>query len=205
MTNDIGNLITPPGVKKDTVPNKIRICDPLTENIIYNHNYVEYNQNLLDGYVLPNKIKIYHKAKVNPAYNATDNRNVKHGCKLKCGSVNARSVINITDLIYQYLQQNDLDLYLIVEAWCDPKNPNHMKEISKLRGPTYNCKLTPRVGRTGGGILVAYKQNLKVQKMKPPNTHTFEIMEILVQSEKRKLGLWLFTDQNLIWKRIHIL
>ncbi len=122
------------------------------------------------------------------ATRATNNRiNIKHGCRLKCGTVNARSVINKSDLIFDYMRQHSLDIYMIVEAWCDPQNPENMKVVSNIKGSTYNIKLAPRIGRTGGGILVAYKQNLKVEKMKPPKMQTCEIMEIRVQDKRKKI------------------
>ncbi len=121
--------------------------------------------------------------------NTSNVTNINYCCKLKCGSVNARSINNKADIIYEYLRENDLDLYMIVESWNDPNDPCHQKILSKIRGCTYNVKHAPRVGRAGGGCLVVYKKNLNIKKMKPPNVHTFEIMEILVQNKNKKLRL----------------
>ncbi len=109
--------------------------------------------------------------------------------KLRVGSVNSRSVNNKSDLIYQYIRELDLDLYAITETWNDPDNGEHQKVISKIRGKEYKVKLAPRLSRAGGGILLLYKGNLKVEKMKPPKIHTFEIMEVLVQNKSKKIRL----------------
>ena len=121
---------------------------------------------------------------------STQNSNdisTKHSNKLRCASVNSRSVINKWETIYEYLRGLDLDLYIIVETWCDPNNRKHQATISKITDKTYSVKHAPRVGRSGGGILVFHKKNLNIKKMKPPNTNTFEIMEILVQNKCKKL------------------
>ncbi len=115
--------------------------------------------------------------------------NRKHNRTLKCGVVNARSINNKVNTLKQYLTDNDLDIYMIVESWSDPQNPQNQKIVSKLKGNLFNAKLTPRAGRSGGGIITFFKKNLKVQKMKPPNLHTFEIMELLVQNKTKKIRL----------------
>ncbi len=119
----------------------------------------------------------------------TIGRNARHNNGLRCGSVNARSINTKPDLLYEYMRSCGLDLYMICESWSNPNRPDHQKIISHIKGSTYNCKHAPREGRAGGGIILFYKKNLKVQKMKPPKTHTFEILEILVQNNKKKIRL----------------
>ncbi len=121
--------------------------------------------------------------------NGSSNRHARHVKGLRCGSLNARSINSKPDFLYEYIRSCDLDLFMICESWVNPNRPDHQKLISQIKGSTYNSRHAPRVGRVGGGIAVFYKKNLKVQKMKPPNTHTFEIMEILVQNNKKKIRL----------------
>ncbi len=137
--------------------------------------------------------RISHRLNVNrkqsPNPNHTNKKPTFSNNKLKCGSINARSVNNKANLIYEYIRQHDLDLYMVVECWSDPCNSVHQKVLSQIKGSLYSVKLSPRVGRIGGGCLLVYKKNLNIKKMKPPKVHTFEIMEILVQNKTKKLRL----------------
>ncbi len=129
-----------------------------------------------------------HRAHINN-YTNRSRTNGKHNNRLKCCVVNARSINNKCNILKQYLTENDLDIYMIVESWNDPQNGQHQKIISKLKGNSFNVKLAPRIGRQGGGIATFFKKNLKVRKMKPPDMHTFEIMELLVQNKTKKIRL----------------
>jgi hypothetical protein len=69
---------------------------------------------------------------------------------------NAQSVKEKNGTIVDYAHESDLDLYLIVESWLDPKD---RQTIGKLKAQCYDLKQTPRIGRRGGGICALIKRH----------------------------------------------
>ena len=73
---------------------------------------------------------------------------------------NAQSVRKKIDIINDYKQEHDLDMYLIVESWL---LESEEKKIGDLEENGYKLLLTPRMNRIGGGIRVGspnFDQNL---------------------------------------------
>ncbi len=98
-----------------------------------------------------------------------------------------RSARNKTNIINEYINHNNLDIMIIVEAWLDANK--HKREIGELKGNNFELKLTPRAERIGGGLAILHKKNIQVKKCKPPECKTFEIMEILVTTTNKKLRI----------------
>ncbi len=104
--------------------------------------------------------------------------------KLKAALFNAQSLNTKIPEVSEYMKEQNLDLYMIVESWFCEKNA---KNIGKLKQGGFEMKHTPRLHRKGGGISVIYRKNLEISKVKPPTVKTCELMEILVKNKVKKL------------------
>ncbi len=104
--------------------------------------------------------------------------------KLKAAVFNAQSLNSKIPEVSEYMKEQNLDLYMIVESWYNDKNATN---INKLKQGGYEMRHTPRSQRAGGGISVIFKKNLEVSKVKTPPVKTCELMEILVKNKVKKL------------------
>jgi len=98
---------------------------------------------------------------------------------------NAQSARKKIDIINDYKQEHDLDMYLIVESWL---LESEEKKIGDLEKNGYKVLLTPRINRIGGGVMCLFKKELNIEKIEPPFTiKTMEFMELLLNFRSRKI------------------
>ncbi len=110
----------------------------------------------------------------------------KQGNKLtlKAALFNAQSLNTKIPEVSEYIKEQNLDLYMIVESWFCDKNA---RNINNLKQGGFEMRHTPRLQRKGGGISVIFRKNLEVSKVKSPPVKTCELMEILVKNKVKKL------------------
>ncbi len=77
---------------------------------------------------------------------------------------NVQSAGNKINTIADYTYEHDLDMYLIVESWL-PEDEHRKK--GDLKNNSYAIKHMPRDDRQGEGVMCLYKNELKVEKIKP--------------------------------------
>ena len=81
---------------------------------------------------------------------------VKTFAKSKCGLLNARSINNKEDSIYELITDNDLDVLALTETWC---TDNSDVSLGLVTPPGYAIAQTHRSSR-GGGVGVIYRDSL---------------------------------------------
>ena len=73
---------------------------------------------------------------------------------------NAQSLRHKTQLLNSYIDENDIDLYFIVETWL---NNDETAVIGELEdGGRFRMINNPRHGRLGGGLCCLHKTSLNV-------------------------------------------
>ena len=98
---------------------------------------------------------------------------------------NARSIGNKIETTANYLHDQDLDMYLVVESWLSEADEIR---IGDLEENGYKVKITPREDRKGGGIICIHKTELNVTKINPPfPITTMEFMEVMLTYRSRKV------------------
>ncbi len=100
------------------------------------------------------------------------------------GLWNAQSVGNKTQIVKENILEDNIDLYFLVESWL---HENSNKTIGDMCPPGYKHKQATREHKKGGGIVCIYKEHLKVQKKKPPEVTTMEILDIILTAKTKKI------------------
>ena len=100
---------------------------------------------------------------------------------------NARSVVNKTVSLYEYLSDNSCDILIITETWlrkAEGKLDHNKVTLRNLIPDSFEIKHTPRPdGRPGGGVAIIYSDaiNGKVQNCFTQKTYKqFESMSVLM-------------------------
>ena len=93
----------------------------------------------------------------------------------KVGLLNARSVCNKAILICDYILDHDFDIFCITESWLTSEED---PTLAHLIPEGYDNHLHVRANRTGGGIIIIFKEQLKLQKVKTIKFKSFEHLEV---------------------------
>ena len=80
----------------------------------------------------------------------------------ECGLLNARSINNKDDSIYELITDNDLDVLALTETWC---TNNSDVSLGLVTPPGYAIVQTHRSSR-GGGVGVIYRDSLRARTEK---------------------------------------
>ena len=94
---------------------------------------------------------------------------------LNCLLVNARSIKNKVQQLHAILHLNDIDLVAITETWL-----NASVESAEIFDSSYQVYRKDRLDRRGGGILIAFKNHLKVSSRYDLSSMSADHNEILV-------------------------
>jgi Reverse transcriptase (RNA-dependent DNA polymerase)/Endonuclease-reverse transcriptase len=109
----------------------------------------------------------------------------------RCGLLNVRYATNKAALIHDTIDTQGLDILAMVETNISHDAPAAIRDDIAPDG--FRCLHAPRVGRkkkTGGGIAMVYRNNLKVEVMKPPSQPAnFELLCAKVVSGCRRLNI----------------
>ena len=106
---------------------------------------------------------------------------------MKCGLLNARSVCNRKSvLLYDLIVEKDFDVLFITESWlkkgCDDV-------INSLLPAGYDVIKKSRKGRSGGGVMVVYKEKITLTKLKSSTKpSSFELMECELKDKDKVLN-----------------
>ena len=73
------------------------------------------------------------------------------------GLLNARSVVNKTETIVDFIKEHDLDILSITETWLQS---NDSFSACNITPDGFNLISSPRLNKRGGGIAVILKNNL---------------------------------------------
>ena len=108
----------------------------------------------------------------NPSYKDTAKvkNHIKTFAHSKCGPLNARSINNKEDSIYEPITDNDLDVLAITETWC---TANSDVSLVLVTPPGYAIVQTHRSSR-GGGVGVIYRDSLPARLEKCQKYSSFE-------------------------------
>ena len=105
----------------------------------------------------------------NPSFKHTAKvkNHIKTGAHSKCGLLNARSINNKEDSIYELITDNDLDVLALIETWC---TENSDVSLGLVTSPGYAIVQTHRSSR-GGGVCVIYRDSLRAHLKNVKNIH----------------------------------
>ena len=95
--------------------------------------------------------------------------------------LNARSIINKTLQIKDFVVDKNIDILALTETWLKPDDRSDytIRDIS----PTgYAFVHTPRPNGNGGGVGLLYRKNLKMEQIKSDPFKSFEFKELLLHS-----------------------
>ena len=115
---------------------------------------------------------------------------LKTGSYTNAALWNARSMINKTADVCDFILSEKLDLLTITEAWLkgDSRDDPTIADINNTL-PDYNIITHARIGKKGGGICVIYRKGFKAT-YKSHNFSTFECLEVsLTSGQKNPLKL----------------
>lgn len=79
--------------------------------------------------------------------------------KINLHYFNARSCLNKTDLIHDYVLSNDVDILFITETWLQPSGDE--PAVAAMTPPSYKFISKPRQERRGGGVAVMYRASFE--------------------------------------------
>ena len=110
---------------------------------------------------------------------------------LRIATLNARSVRNKDQLLFQELTDNNIDVGLITETWLkDTQEDEAWVNQSALQQNSYKTWLHNRPNdQHGGGLALIHKKHIPIKEIRKGSTPTIEY------------GIWKATVQN---KAIHL-
>ena len=112
--------------------------------------------------------------------------NTSAASQLKCGLINCQSIRNKTIDINTLIVENCFDLLFVTETWLQERNPALVAEMTPS---THSFISNPRINRTGGGVGVFVRKNIKTIKVvKSPNFTTFEYITITLNTANRNIS-----------------
>ncbi|GFR92601.1 ATP-dependent DNA helicase [Elysia marginata] len=94
---------------------------------------------------------------------------------IKVGLINARSVCNKAALIFDYLTENDFDIFLITETWVQN---NDEPILAQVVPEGYDYLVQCLHGNSGGDIMVVFKDNFNMKKAEAIQCKSFELIEV---------------------------
>ena len=98
--------------------------------------------------------------------------------KINIGVFNSRSLCNKTAGVFEILQDNSIDVCFLSETWL---RKNDAAKLSEIKDYGFNMLHQSRPGK-GGGVAVAFKRNLNIQRCKFQSYKSFEHMECVLDS-----------------------
>ena len=98
--------------------------------------------------------------------------------KTNIGLINAQSVRNKTDILHEYILEQNLDLCCFVETWLK-ENDDWL--IKQLTPNGFDILHHDRKGKTGGGVAVLFKTEYKARLENFPDYSSFEYISIVLQ------------------------
>ena len=95
---------------------------------------------------------------------------------LKIATLNARSVKNKDQLLFQELTDNNIDIGLITETWLkDTQEDEAWVNQSALQQNSYNTWLHNRPSdHCGGGLALIHKNHIPIKELRKGNTPTIQ-------------------------------
>ena len=103
--------------------------------------------------------------------------------------INPRSCNNKTALRKQFINDFDLNIYAITEPWL--KEGDEIGKVA-LKPEGYEILSSPHPIRSGGGIAVIYKEDLKITKSHEYQFGTCECMDFKISFDQSSYTLGLF-------------
>ena len=103
--------------------------------------------------------------------------------KVKLGVMNARSVANKLDYVFDHIIDNNLDIVALTETWLSNEEVNNRRVVMECSTHGFTLHHVPRnSGRTGGGVGVLINDRVKlVTRLEPINNAvSFESMEMII-------------------------
>ncbi len=104
---------------------------------------------------------------------------------MKLALWNAHSLRNKAETIKEYINEHDLDMVLVTEAWLKEKGDE--ETIDSLEKNGYKYKHYPRGHIDGGGVAILHKETLDITLPKHPRVKSMEIMEIILKTKRKKM------------------
>ena len=103
--------------------------------------------------------------------------------EVKLGVMNARSVANKLDYVFDHIIDNNLDIVALTETWLSNEEVNNRRVVMECSTHGFTLHHVPRnSGRTGGGVDVLINDRVKLLTRLEPinNAVSFESMEIII-------------------------
>ena len=100
----------------------------------------------------------------------------KSGPKATLALMNARSLVNKPEEVYDYIVENDLDVLAITETWLKDGN-NNCVECTAAHPDGYTLLHKPRLDRRGGGVGIIFRDTITVKTECPFKAQSFESSE----------------------------
>ena len=103
---------------------------------------------------------------------------------IKLGVINARSVHNKLDYVFDHIFDNDLDIVTLTETWLSNEENNNRDVIMECLNHGYTRHhVTRNSGSTGGGVSVLINNKVKlVTRLETVNSAlSFESMEMIIK------------------------
>ena len=108
-----------------------------------------------------------------------------HSKSLRCLSWNVRSLNNKVEDVMEFVNDNDVSMFLIQETWLTDAN-NHTTAIVRANG--FNIFHIHRCRLTGGGVAIAFRHNLKLVQVFTKIYESFEAVSVrLIQKDHKNL------------------
>ena len=114
--------------------------------------------------------------------------NGKSGCWLDFALWNARSVKNKTLYIHDFVTENKLDFLALTETWLS-SDSDEGDIIESLKPNGYSFYQKPRNGKSGGGVGVLIKTNIKVKQIQSKGCNSFEYLELILKFQSQSVRL----------------
>ena len=127
------------------------------------------------------------KTSVNEGNLLSVRRHAKPNSKLRCASINARSVRNKATLLNHMMIDHKLDVFCIQETWLGKTDDDAV--IAELLPEGYDFRHVPRVDKNGGGVAIAYRSNIRVDILEDDSYKTFEKLEALVTVDNKSVRI----------------
>ena len=103
--------------------------------------------------------------------------------EVKLGVMNARSVGNKLDYVFDHIVDNNLDIVALTETWLSNEEVNNRRVVMACSDHGYTLHHVPRsCGRTGGGVGVLINNRVKMSTRLESvnNAISFESMEMVI-------------------------
>ena len=104
---------------------------------------------------------------------SSKNTSVPHKQRLDVCFFNAQSVCNKVDVVTDYVIEQDIDIVAITETWLTNED-KHAFTSAELKPSGYVLQQVPREGRTGGGIALLHKEEIRCEMLPSFKAASFE-------------------------------